>query len=102
LSGRFARICGNSFPRVIHSTCDTFQTEVHPSVKNQSGRLDRLHLGKPIAKHVDTDLSFLVKRTSCPLERHVANPLQVCPPFFKDIGPMPYRDYIIKATAPCI
>lgn len=106
LSGRFARICGNSFPRVIHSTCESFQTAVHPSVKNQSGRLDRVHLGiHPVAKRPDTDLSFLVNRRSCVIERHVVNPvntLRICHPFFKDVGPMPYRDYLLKTTAPCI
>jgi len=101
--GRFARICGDSYPKVIHRTCETFQTAVHPSVKNQSGRMDRLHLGvRTVAKRVDTDLSSLVQRRCCPLERHVVDPLQVCPPFFKDVGPMPYRDYVIKASTPCI
>ena len=102
LSGRFARICGNSYPKVIHRTCEPFQTVVHPSVKNQSGRLDRVHLGiHPVVKRTDKDISFLFNSQRV-IQRHVVNPLQVCPPFFKDVGPMPYRDYVIMASTPCI
>ena len=102
--GRFARICGDSYPRVIHSTCEPFQTLVHPSVKNQSGRLARLHLGKPVAKHPDTDLSALIQRRFCILERleiNKVNPLQVCPPFFKEVGSMSYNEYLLQTTSSC-
>ena len=100
--GRFARICGSSYPRIIKRTCEPFQTVVHPSVKNTSGRLENLYLGiHPVVKRIDTSMSFYSNNQRV-VERHVVNPLQVCPPFFKDVGPMPYRDYVIVATTPCI
>jgi len=98
LSGRFARICGSSYPRIIHQTCEAFQTEIHPSVKNQSGRLERVYLGiHPVVKRTPKDISFYVSRQRT-IERHVVNPLQLCPPFFKDVGPLPYSDYLILSS----
>ena len=84
------------------NTCEPFQTVIHPSVKNQSGRLDRLYLGiRPVAKRTDKDISSFFNNQRV-VQRHVVNPLQVCPPFFKDVGPMPYRDYVIMTSTPCI
>lgn len=98
--GRFARVCGESYPVVIHNTCETVQTEVHPSVKQS--RLDTLHLGiKPVVKRSEKDMSYYTNSQRV-IVRHEVDLNQTCPPFFKDVGPIPYRDYVILKTTDCL
>lgn len=98
--GRFARVCGESYPVVVHNTCETVQTAVHPSVKNS--RLDTLHLGiNPVVKRSDKDISSHTDAQRV-VVRHEVDLTQKCPPFYKDVGPLPYRDYLILRTTTCI
>jgi hypothetical protein len=99
--GRFARICGSSYPVIIHHTCETVQTEVHPSVKNTSARLATVHLGiKPVVQEFTEDMSSYTNAQRSILRQEVStNP---CGPFVKEVGPLAYRDYLILRTTPCM
>lgn len=100
--GRFARICGSSYPVVIHSTCETLQTEVHPSVKNTSAVLGKLHLGKQYAVSPIPDISSSIQ--PC-IIRHVVD--ETCHPctvpysLFKEKEQIAYEDYLRIKTANC-
>jgi|LauGreDrversion4_2_1035121.scaffolds.fasta_scaffold03190_3 hypothetical protein len=103
--GRYARICGSSYPVVVHHTCETVQTAIHPSVKNTSARLATLHLGiNPVARTLVQDMSSYTKSQLC-LQRQEVDEQKKCTPcvkIFKEMGPISYTDRLTAKTTPCI
>ena len=100
--GRFARICGSSYPVVIHYTCETVQTEIHPSVKNNSARLSRLYLGiNPVAVPSIQDISEYNKLQTCVVRQQVTDTCSPCHPVFKEVNQLPYTDYLRNKTIAC-
>jgi hypothetical protein len=101
--GRYARICGSSYPVVIHHTCETVQTEVHPSVKNTSGRLGRLRLGiHPVVQTFTQDMSAYTKTQLCSHRQEVVTTCTPCRPYFKETETVSHVDRLIALTTPCI
>lgn len=97
--GRFARICGSSYPVVIHHTCETVQTEVHPSVKNTSARLGTLYLGiTPVAVPSIQDISDYNKTQTCIIRQEVTDTCTPCHTVFKEVNQLPYSDYLLTLT----
>lgn len=100
--GRFARICGSSYPIEIHYTCETVQTEVHPSVKNTSARLNTLHIGKTLVTDSSIqDISAYHKSQTCVVRQAVTDTCSPCHPVFKEVNQLPYTDYLLKKTLEC-
>lgn len=97
LPGRYARICGGKYTPVVHHTGEILQTDIHPSVQSESVHLDRVMLKKQVVKRIDKDASHYANSQRNVI-LHTINTAQVCPPFYKDVGPLTYTAYMLRKT----